>query len=432
VSTPGLTYRASAVRQNSKEKEGTVARIRAALVGCGGMGTRHIFGLGELAKTPFANVELAAVCDIRRENAELAADEAAKLLGSRPQVFTDLEEMTRSVPDLQAVDVVVDPSVHHTVVCQALDLGLHVMVEKPLAITVKGCQQIIEAAKRNDRILSVAENFRRDPSARLVRHLLDQGAIGRPYMALFHSLAPMHDVFITPWRHFKDRGGLLLDLGVHFTDLIRYQLGDIAEVHGRVELATPVRTKPGSVNNPYEFYRRRFAEMENEVQATAEDSSMATFRMESGAMVSWVVGLGGHGHCGGELIMGEEGVIKGFGTRGGRAVLQAAGLEERTHEQIVADTPDFELEPLAAHFFPEGIATADIDWKLLALEYYELGEAILKGRTIEVDGTEGLKDVAALYAIFESSRLGRAVSMAEVESAAVYDYQAEIDAEIGL
>lgn len=407
-------------------------RIRLALVGCGGMGTRHLYGLGELTRTPFANVELVAVCDIRRDNAELAADEAQKLLGSRPQVFADLEQMRRTVTDLHAVDVVVDPSAHHTVVCQALDLGLHVLVEKPLAITVKGCQQIIESAQRNHRILSVAENFRRDPSARLIRHLLDKGAIGRPYMALFHSLAPMHDVFITPWRHCKNRGGLLLDVGVHFTDLIRYQLGDIAEVHGHVALATPVRTKPGSVNNPYEFYRRRFADMEDEVQATAEDSSMATFRMESGAMVSWVVGLGGHGHCEGEVILGKQGVIKGFGTRGGRAVLQPAGQEDLTHEQLVAAADGFELEPLAAHFFPEGVANDDVDWKLLALEYYEFGEAILHDRQIEVDGSEGLKDVAAVYAIFESSRLGRAVNMAEVESASVYDYQAEIDAELNL
>ena len=48
-------------------------RIRLGLVGCGGMGTRHLYGLRELAPTPFDNVELCAQCDIRRDNAELAA-----------------------------------------------------------------------------------------------------------------------------------------------------------------------------------------------------------------------------------------------------------------------------------------------------------------------------------------------------------------------
>ena len=406
-------------------------RIRIALVGCGGMGTRHLYGLAELTKTPFANVELAAVCDIRPENGELAAGEAEKLLGSRPQVFTDLERMAREVPDLHAVDVVVDPGDHHTVACQALDLGLHVMVEKPLAITVRGCHRIIEAARRNNRVLSVAENFRRDPSARLVRHLLDGGAIGRPYMAFYHALSPGSDIFITPWRHDKERGGLLLDVAVHYTDLVRYQLGDIEEVHGKVSLAMPVRTRPRGGDSPYEFYRRRLEAMEEEVQATAEDSSMATLRMASGAMVSWVVGLGGHGGCSGQAILGDRGALKSFGSRGGRAVLQAdAG--EKGHEQLVAETEGFELEPLAAHFFPDGVATAEVDWKLLALEYYELGEAILQGRAIEVDGTEGMKAVAAVYAIFESSLLGRAVTMGEVESAEVYGYQAGIDAALNL
>ena len=55
--------------------------------------------------------------------------------------------MVREVPDLDAVDVVTDPSVHHVVACQALELDLHVMVEKPMAITVKACHQMIEAAE---------------------------------------------------------------------------------------------------------------------------------------------------------------------------------------------------------------------------------------------------------------------------------------------
>lgn len=407
-------------------------KIRLALVGCGGMGTRHLYGLGTLAKTPFNNVELVAVCDLRRDNAELAAAEAQRLVGQRPAVFTELETMHREVADLMAVDVVVDPSAHHAVVCQALDLGLHVMVEKPMAITVKGCRQMIEAAQRNKRVLSVAENFRRDPSARLVHHLLEQGAIGRPYMAIFHSLAPQREVFITPWRHLKDRGGLLLDLGVHFTDLIRYQLGDIETAYGAIELATPVRHKPEAVNSPYAFYQTRFAEMDPQVAATAEDTSMALLRMESGIAVNWVVGLGGYGACSGELILGSEGVLQGFGTRGARARLQRADGTALDHAALVASAAEFVLEPLAEHFFPARVADSDIDWKLLALEYFELAEAILNGREIEVDGMEGLKDVAAVYAIFESSRLGRAVQLSEIESGAVYAYQAEIDAALGI
>ena len=305
-------------------------KIRLGLVGCGGMGTRHLYGLRELVQSPFSNVELCAVCDIRRENAELAALEAEKLMGVRPEIFTDLEEMVRTVPDLRAVDVVTDPSVHHNVVCQALDLGLHVMVEKPMAITVKACRQMIEAAERNNRHLSVAENFRRDPSARLVRYLLETGAIGTPYMALFHALSPGNGIFITPWRHLKERGGALLDMAVHFTHMIRYQLGDIAEVYGDVRLVEPVRRKPGSIGDTYTFYQNRFRAMDAEVPATAEDTSVAMFKMENGTTVNWLVGLSGHGGCGGEIIFGDKGSINSFGRAAARSACSGGGRREST------------------------------------------------------------------------------------------------------
>ena len=342
--------------------------------------------------------------------------------------------MARTVPDLTAVDVVTDPSVHHDVVCQALDLGLHVMVEKPMAITVRACRQMIEAAERNNRRLLVAENFRRDPSARLVRYLLETGAIGTPYLALFHALSPGNGIFITPWRHLKERGGALLDMAVHFTHMIRYQLGDIAEVYGAVRLIEPVRRKPDSIGDTYTFYQNRHRAMEAEVPATAEDTSLAMFRMENGATVNWLVGLSGHSGCGGEIIFGNEGSINGFGTRGGRISMQQKGQTGVNQEEILASVDGFSLEPLAEHLFPSGVSAGDpaVDWKLIALEYYELADAILNGRKIEVDGVCGLKDVAALYAIFESSRAGRALRMSEVENCEVYEYQAEIDEALSL
>lgn len=112
--------------------------------------------------------------------------------------------------------------------------------------------------------------------------------------------------------------------------------------------------------------------------------------------------------------------------------MQLAGQKEMNHEEILANVEGFSLEPLAEHFFPNRIATDGVDWKIIALEYYELAEAILKERQIEVNGTEGLKDVAVVYAIFESARAGRAVKMREVESCQVYDYQAEIDETLGI
>lgn len=405
-----------------------MSKIRIALVGCGGMGTRHLYGLNELMKTPFCRVELGALCDISRENAERAAGVVEELTGKRPSVYTDLEEMARD-QDLQAVDVVTDPSFHHDVVCQAVELGLHVMVEKPFGVSVGTCRMMMDAAEKHDRLISVAENYRRDPSARLARYLIDQGVIGTPYGAALHSVRAGRGIFITPWRHLKERAGPLLDMGVHYTDLIRYQLGEVREVYSDARLIEPERVKPESLNSPYEFYRIRHDAMDPTVPATAEDSSSAIFRMESGASLNWMVQMAGPVSFGRQLIWGDGGAIEGFGNRGGRIRLLHQDGTTVEQEDLIAEHTDFEIEPLADHFFPTKVTVGDdaVDWKILALEYHELSEAILDGRKLEVDGNEGTRDVAVAHALCESAVAGRAVTLEEMMGMEVYEYQRDID-----
>ncbi len=411
-----------------------MTKIRIALVGCGGMGTRHLYGLTELTKTPFCRVELAGLCDINPENGERAAGEVEGLLGFRPPVFTDLATMAKDLGDLDAVDVVTDPSFHHEVVCQALDLGLHVMVEKPFGVSVRTCRMMMEAAERNDRLISVAENYRRDPSARLLRYLIDQEVVGKPYGAVFHSVRAGRDIFITPWRHLKERAGPLLDLGVHFTDLIRYQLGEVGEIYSDARLIETEREKPLSLNSPYEFYRARHDAMDKTVPATAEDSSSALFRMESGIGVNWFLQLAGPVSFGRQLILGERGAFEGFGNRGGRIRLIEPDGTTVEQEDLITQFSDFTIEPLAEHFFPTKVTVGDdaVDWKIIALEYHELSEAILDGRKLEVDGEEGTRDVAVAHALCESAVAGRAVTLEEMMGMEVYEYQREIDGLLGI
>ena len=79
--------------------------VKIALVGCGGMGRRHLRGLVTLARSSFANVELAAVCDLNRANADFLADEAHELLGHRPAVYADIATIAREMPEIEAASV---------------------------------------------------------------------------------------------------------------------------------------------------------------------------------------------------------------------------------------------------------------------------------------------------------------------------------------
>ena len=84
--------------------------IRLGIVGCGGMGRRHLAGLGELARAGERQIDLVAACDLNEQNARDLADEAFDLLGTRPTVFTDLTRMIQESDGLEAADCTTETS----------------------------------------------------------------------------------------------------------------------------------------------------------------------------------------------------------------------------------------------------------------------------------------------------------------------------------
>src|SRR6202022_5122776 len=111
-------------------------------------------------------------------------------------------------------------------------VGLNTQSEKPLALTIRGCVRIIEAAEKSGRILSVAENYRRDPINRLIRALLDDGAIGARQFMTETDIGGRDSILITPWRHMKMSGTISLDAGVHNADILQYYFGDARSAFG--------------------------------------------------------------------------------------------------------------------------------------------------------------------------------------------------------
>src|SRR5262249_2884677 len=128
------------------------------------------------------------------------------------------------------------------VAIKAFEAGIDVLCEKPLTLTVGEGVRLVEAAKKAGRKLGTAENYRRDPINRLGKALLDAGAIGRPFLMTQQSAGSGEFVIITPWRHRKDRGGIVIDMGVHYMDILEYYLGEIESVVGMNAIVDPLRT----------------------------------------------------------------------------------------------------------------------------------------------------------------------------------------------
>ncbi len=414
-------------------------RIKCAIVGCGGMGRRHLRGMAALYGSSQCNVELVAACDLKPEQADLLADEAKELLGARPRVFIDIEQMVREVPDLQAADVTVESGYHHAVAITCLEAGLHVLCEKPLAVTIRGCNLMIEAARRAGRVLSVAENYRRDPIHRLAKALLDDGAIGRPRLMIQTSIGGRDRISMTPWRHMKHTASMPVDAGVHEADLLRYYLGEFRLVYGETRLHERVRYKTDS-GGPGGFYAGYLPSMPDSIEPTGDDALYAFIVFESGAVGQWIDDHAGHGLRRDErLVYGSKGSLRVHGNRIGRPIeLHLDEGDPITDGRILDFAPSYRLSPLAAELFggerlwTYDFSFTDTDSKIIATEYHELAECICTGAQPEMTGEEGRADVALTYAPFEAGRLGRPVTLDDMVFGRADAYQREIDQQFGL
>ncbi len=413
--------------------------VRHAIVGCGGMGRRHLAGLAELALAGDRSVDLVAVCDLNQANASDLADEAEQLLGVRPAVFNDSAQMLAQTDGLEGASCTTDTGSHHVVATSLLNLGLHTLCEKPLALTIRGCHQIIDAAARNDRLLSVAENFRRDPMNRLVRALLDDGAIGERQFIMETAIRGRDNLMITPWRHQKLTGTITLDAGVHSADILQYYFGNPVSAYGRARLYEKTRFVRDA-EGPGGYYAKWATGLPNHIEATGEDAIFGLITFEQQTLGQWTDHYAGHGepfHK--RLVFGTKGSIEAPGDRNGNRVrLVLDDGTDISDERVLDYAPSYRLEPVATALFENdrpwtySYDFPSTDRKLLALEYHEFATCIRNGSKPEVGGAEALRAVALVYALFESQATGRAVTIAEIEASEIDAYQREIDEYLGL
>jgi predicted dehydrogenase len=417
-------------------------RFALALVGCGGMGLRHVHGLAEMRRYASDSLALVAVCDVHESSAHHVAQLAERELGRLPRVYTDYETMLERERSLEAVDIATDPLAHHQPALAAFDAGLHVAVEKPMAVSVRAGRRMIEAAADADRLLSIFENYRRDPINRLVKAVLDAGAIGAVRLMLTVTTdGGARAQQIAAWRHLKLYGGCVLEFTVHKADLIRYFCGPVASVYAETAIFEKVRLNSDEAGRYTEFYDHRVRpdiERGTAFEPTAEDTALAVIRFESGGLAQLSMSVASPGerwHR--DVIYGSEGSLVLPRSRSGRR--PEITLDGGRSVAPLDCVPDFALDDDTAVLFngrrridAYDLSFREIDAKLLAIEFAELVDGMANGRQPEVDGATGLQSVALCHAILESGHAGQPVSFAAVWADAVNAYQEEINDAVGL
>lgn len=218
--------------------------IRLGVIGCGGFG---LFALQHFTQIP--EVRLVGLAGTHRP-AALAA--AARFGVENAEEIGDL--LRRD--DVDLVYIATPPFLHHAQALAALEAGKHVIVEKPLAMTVAQADELVAMAQRKDRLLVANLMQRYNPMFGAVRQLIALRVLGEVLHGTFENYASDENLAANHW--FWDRsksGGIFIEHGVHFFDLFEGWLGP-----GRVE-AAQVGVRPGTTIEEHVHATVRYADV---------------------------------------------------------------------------------------------------------------------------------------------------------------------------
>lgn len=196
-------------------------KISIALVGCGRIGARHAEHIKTYGK-------LAAVCDIDVEK--------STSFGTKYNCpsFQSLNVLLESKLDIDVIAICTPNGLHASHSIKSLGAGYHVLCEKPLAINVHDCGEMIKAAERaNKRLFAIKQN-RFNPPVKAVKQLIDDGRLGKIYSVQLSCFWNRNaDYYANSWKGTADMdGGTLYTQFSHFIDLLYWLVGDVKTARG--------------------------------------------------------------------------------------------------------------------------------------------------------------------------------------------------------
>jgi predicted dehydrogenase len=409
--------------------------VKIGLVGCGRIMPAHLHGYNALLEND-VDVRIAALCARKIEDAKRfrrrgegppprkpvgpPGDPLAKphiyvydfQTDTDVEVFDDYRVMLKKA-DIEAVDIYTSVFSHHDIALASIEAGKHVLVEKPLAVTVRAAGKMVEAADGAGKVLGIAENARYSPGVRMTRWVIDQGYIGDLQMVVSGGIggywSPDKIVADTAWRHKKllAGGGPTIDIGVHLFHILRYLCGEVEEVSSLVKTFEKTR-----------FRRDETGRVIEKTESEVDDTLFSLVKFRSEAIGQVFLSWAGHGEPVSipRTIYGTKGCIKG-----GRII-----LDDGTKTEVKDLFEKEASSQIRERFFPYGITDP------MALETLEFLRAIEERREMETSGREGLRDLAASYALIESSLVGGSLRVDDVESGKVGSYEEEINKYYGI
>ncbi|HEY8511778.1 MAG TPA: Gfo/Idh/MocA family oxidoreductase [Cyclobacteriaceae bacterium] len=331
--------------------------ISFGIVGCGRIGERH-------AKHIQAVGKLTAVCDTDFERAtRLGTQYNAK-------AYASLDELLADNVHIDVLAICTPNGLHAEQSIAALKRGLHVLCEKPMALSVHDCGEMIKAAERANRRLFIVKQNRFNPPVEAVKNAIDEGRLGKIYSVQLSCFWNRNNEYYnSPWK-----GTLALDGGTlftqfsHFIDLLYWMFGDVKSASGIISN----KAHKGVI----EF----------------EDTGVFAMEFYSGVVgtLNYTVNAYRKNMEGSLTIFGEKGSVK----------IGGQYLNELEYQQI----EDFEITDLPPGNPPNQYGTYQGSMSNHDKVYQNVVSVLTDHGVIATNGFEGLKTVEIIDKLYSSAR----------------------------
>lgn len=200
-------------------QDAAMRTLRFGLLGTGWIGERHI---RSLLKVP--GTEVVALCNHHLDKARAFSE---RVLGGAAMCYADFDAMLRE-QTLDALYICIPPGMHTGQAEAAARRGLHLMLEKPIALTLERGQSIADAVRAAGVTCAIGHHMRHTGPVRRLKQLIDDGTAGRPI--LFQGRWFANNLFPAWWRDPAIGGGQLVEQSIHLYDLARHFFGDAIDV----------------------------------------------------------------------------------------------------------------------------------------------------------------------------------------------------------
>ncbi|MGQ9732002.1 MAG: Gfo/Idh/MocA family protein [Candidatus Zipacnadales bacterium] len=365
-----------------------VNQVRAGVIGAG-IGKFHIQGFLNHPKA-----ECIALCDL---NATLA-QEVANRFGV-PHVFTDYKEMLK-LEGLNAVSVCVPNALHRPIAVDCLNAGMHVLCEKPLSVNAAEGQKIVDAAQKAGRTLMMQFNNRYRPEAKLLKRYIDAGELGDIYFARCGWIRRNGIPGWGSWFTTKKMagGGPLIDLAVHMLDLTMYLMGNPEP--------TLCMAATYSVFGPKMQALGPWGTPNREGKFDVEDMAVGMIRFAGGQSIlleaSWA-----------SRIKREWVYSTLMGTKAGASLERVFGFDgddDSSIDTLEIFTQEYGADEQGTPVNRQLIVKPDPAMgRTNAVEHF--CECLIAGKEPISPGTDGLRIMRILDAMYQSAKTGKAVNV---------------------